>query len=94
MSGFEVMTEQCDQCLYGPNKIVSDARRKQTIREMTQKDCHFICHKATIEGRNVCCRADYDRRPSQMVRIAERLGVVNFVRLGTDPQSRTIEEGK
>lgn len=81
MAGFEVMAEQCDQCLYSPNKIVSDARRKQLLRELTRKDCHFICHKASIAGRNVCCRADFDRRPSQMVRIAERLNVVSFVNI-------------
>lgn len=81
MSGFEVMAEQCDQCLYGPNKIVSDARRRQLLRDMAKNDTHFICHKATIEGRNICCRADYDRRPSQMVRIAERLSAVTFVRV-------------
>lgn len=79
MTGFEVMSEQCDQCLYGPDKIVSDARRKQLLREMTQEDTHFICHKASLKDRNICCRADYDRRPSQMVRIAERLNAVTFV---------------
>lgn len=79
MSGFEVMAEQCDQCLYGQNKIVSDARRKEIIREITRKDCHFICHKASIVGREVCCRADFDRRPGQLARIAGRLGAVKFV---------------
>ena len=77
---FEVMAKRCDECLYGPDKIVSDERRKQIIREIEAKDCHFICHKATIVGRNICCRGDWDQRGAgQMGRIAGRLNVVKFI---------------
>lgn len=59
---FEVMAERCDQCLYGKNRIVSNARFKAIIASIERKDCHFICHKATIVGRDVCCRGDWDAR--------------------------------
>lgn len=87
MGNFKVMEERCDQCLYGPNKIVSNKRRSQIIREIERKDCHFICHKATIAGQDICCRGDWDqRRGGKLGRFAEWLGVVKF--LSFSPQDR------
>jgi len=77
---FKVMKERCDQCLYGSDKIVSNARRSQIIREITRKDCHFICHKASIAGQNVACRGDFDQRGcGQLGRIMGRLNAIEFV---------------
>ena len=77
---FKVMKERCDQCLYGPDKIVSDKRRAQILRSLKQRDNHFICHKATIAGQDVCCRGDWDQRGGgQLGRIADRLNAVKFV---------------
>lgn len=77
---FKVMSKQCDQCLYGPNKIVSDARRRQILRSLSREDNHFICHKATLVGQDIACRADWDKRcGGQLGRIAERLGAAEFV---------------
>lgn len=77
---FKVMKERCAECLYGSKKIVSNGRRKSLLNEITRKDCHFICHKATMAGQDVCCRGDWDQRGGgQLGRIAERLGAVEFV---------------
>lgn len=77
---FKVMEERCDQCLYGPDKIVSNKRRSEIIREITRKDSHFICHKATIAGQRIACRGDWDQRGcGQLGRIAGGLNVVEFV---------------
>lgn len=77
---FKVMAERCAECLYGRNKIVSNARRTQILREITRKDSHFICHKATLAGQEACCRGDWDQRGGgQMGRIAGRLNLVRFV---------------
>lgn len=79
-AGFEVMAERCDQCLYGPDKIVSNTRRSEIIREIARKDNHFICHKASMVGRDVACRGDWDQRGcGQIGRIAGRLGMVQFL---------------
>jgi hypothetical protein len=73
---FKVMKQRCDQCLYGKNKIVSNQRRAEIIREITRKDCHFICHKTD----DVCCRGDFDQRGGgQLARIAGRLNMIEFV---------------
>ncbi len=78
--GFLVMEERCDQCLYSADKIVSDARRSQLLRDIKSKDGYFICHQATIAGREIACRGDWDSRAcGQMGRIAQRLNAVRFV---------------
>lgn len=71
---FKVMKERCNQCLYGPNKIVSDERRKQILKDIHDKDDYFICHKATLKGTKACCRGDWDARGAgQSGRLARRL---------------------
>lgn len=78
---FKVMAERCNQCLYGPDKIVSNTRRAQIIRDLDRRDNHFICHKATLKGKDVACRGDWDQRGcGQIGRIAGRLGVVEFIK--------------
>jgi hypothetical protein len=77
---FKVMAERCNECLFGPDKIVSNERRSEILREITQRDSHFICHKATIEGLKVACRGDWDQRAcGQLGRIMGRLNAVEFV---------------
>lgn len=78
---FEVMEERCDQCLFGPNKIVSDKRRTQILKECAENDLHFICHKATMLGRDVGCRGHYDSTPGKLARFSDWLGITKYVRL-------------
>lgn len=76
---FKVCNEPCNQCLFSKDKIVSNERRKQILDECKREDTHFICHKATIEGKEVCCRTFYDTRDTNLIRIAQRLNMVEFV---------------
>lgn len=86
--GFKIMAKRCDQCLYGANKVVSNARRAQILRDLTREDRHFTCHKSTIAGEAVACRGDWDQRGcGQMGRIAGRLGAVHF----TDEHGLIVE---
>lgn len=78
----EICEERCNQCLFSENRIVSKTRMAQIVRDCRRSDNHFLCHKHTIEGRDVMCRGFYETQPpSQLLRIAERLGVVQFVAL-------------
>lgn len=77
---FKVCDKQCDQCLYSKKRIVSKARMLQIVRGCRRDDRHFICHKHSMVGADVMCRGQYDTQPPpQMLRIAERLGMVEFV---------------
>lgn len=88
---FKVMDRQCDQCLYGPNKIVREARRKEIIREVRQRDGYFECHKGTIVGEKVCCHGDFERGGGgQLGRISDRLGALEFV--SADDYERLAKE--
>lgn len=77
---FKVMKERCDQCLFGPDKIVSNGRRAEILRKINREDGRFICHKASIAGQEIYCRGDWDQRGcGQLGRIAGRLNAVEFV---------------
>ena len=75
----EVKKECCNQCLFSKDKIVSNERRKDILNDCRKSDTHFICHKATIEGKDICCKAFYDNQTSNLIRISQRMNMVKFV---------------
>lgn len=81
----KVMEKPCDQCLFSKDRIVSAARVREILKECRRDDKHFICHKASIAGEDVCCRTFFDTQGSQMIRIAQRLNMVKFVQVGVKP---------
>jgi hypothetical protein len=78
------MAKRCDQCLFSKNRIVSAVRKRELLATCKRDDTHFVCHKASIAGESVCCRVFYDADPgaSNLMRIAGRLGAVEFVERG------------
>lgn len=78
--GFYVMAECCDECLYGKRAIVDGGRREEIQHELSLRDNYFICHKASIAGKDVACRGDFNARGcGQIGRIMGRLGLVRFI---------------
>ena len=75
----QVKKKCCGQCLFSKNKIVSDERKKRLLEEIQKEDTQFFCHKATMEKKEIVCRGFYEQRTSQMIRIAQRLNMVEFV---------------
>lgn len=75
---FEVKKSQCNQCLFSDNKIVSEDRKKEILRE-TGENSHFICHKASIEGNSTCCKWFFDNIKNSKIQMAERLWLVKEV---------------
>ena len=78
---FKVTKSCCNQCLFGPDKIVSDRRKTNLLKEITREQSYFVCHKSTIKGEDTCCRGFYETmgHHSQIIRIAERIGAIEFV---------------
>ena len=78
---FKVYKTCCNNCLFSEDAIVSPKKRVSLLKEISQKQSHFVCHKASMQGEDVCCRKFYDNfgHQSQMIRIAERLGMLKFV---------------
>lgn len=84
----KVAEERCENCLFGADRIVDGERVREILEDCRAADTHFVCHKFGIgemdglKGTDVCCRGFYDTQPpSQMIRIAERLGVIEFIPL-------------
>jgi hypothetical protein len=77
--GLQVAAKRCNECLYSSSKIVPDDRRASLLADCRKSGRYFICHKATIRGDAVVCRAFFDTEPNQACQVAERLGIVRFV---------------
>lgn len=77
----KVYKQCCKNCLLSADSIVSHERRKEIIKTCAKNQTHFICHKASIENKEVVCKTFFDTlgHLSQMVRIAERLNCIEFV---------------
>jgi hypothetical protein len=84
----KIYSEQCKNCLLSPDSIVSPARRKELLQGCANEQTHFSCHKSTIAGSDICCKKFFDDfgHVSQMIRISERLGMIEFV-----PQTDTTK---
>lgn len=76
---FEVCEEKCSQCLFSPDRVVDAERMKSILANCQKRDIHFVCHKASIAGKDMCCRGFYDTQTAQSIRFAQRLGIVAFV---------------
>lgn len=76
----QVCDKPCDQCLYGPNKIVSDARKAEIENALAESADYFICHKSSIVGEKVMCRGYYNRHKesSLLIRLGRRLNTIVF----------------
>ena len=77
----EVYKECCKNCLLSKDSIVSQARRKEIVKGCIEDQSYFICHKASIEGKDIVCKTFFDTlgHYSQMIRISERLNMIKFV---------------
>jgi len=73
----KVYSECCKNCLLSKDRIVSGKRAKEIIDGCIRNQTYFICHKSD----EIVCKTFYDKFGfySQLIRIAERLGVLKFV---------------
>jgi hypothetical protein len=71
----------CQNCLFTKNRIVSGKVAGQIIKDCVKQQTHFVCHKATLQGKDIVCANFYSQMAeySQPIRMAERLGILEFV---------------
>jgi len=79
--GLKIFKECCGNCLLSENTIVSPKRVKEIVKDCANNQTHFICHKSSMKDEEVVCKKYYDTLgyKSQLVRIAQRLGAIEFV---------------
>jgi hypothetical protein len=80
---FQVYRTKCNECLFSKNKIVSEDRKKEIIEECVKQgnEKHFVCHKASMKNKNVCCRGFYNLYGFRVaiIQIAQRLHFIEFI---------------
>lgn len=78
-----VMEHPCNECLFSKNKIIEENAKESLIEECLKKDMYFICHKATIIGKDYVCKGFWDRYKSDVVitRMALAWGFWKFVKI-------------
>lgn len=69
---FRVYKQACKECLFSKNRIVSPKKASLLLREIRIKDTHFVCHKATMRGEEICCRKFYDTQDTTPLQLAKR----------------------
>lgn len=89
MSGLEVLNEQCETCIFRPgNKMhLKKGRVAQMVRKCTQEQSFIPCHETMTHdddeehASGPVCRGFFDAHGhvSQLVHVAERLGMLSFV---------------
>lgn len=77
----KVYKECCNNCLLSKDRIVSPKIAKDLLKEITEKQSYFVCHKASMNSEEIVCKTFFDKlgHQSQTIRIAERLNAVQFV---------------
>ena len=92
--GLKVFKECCKNCLLSEDRIVSSKRVKEIIKDCTENQTHFICHKATMNGEEVVCSNFFNTigHKSQIVRIAQRLNALEFVNQSDSEKLPTFKE--
>jgi hypothetical protein len=70
-----VCSQQCDQCLFSKNRIVSERRKKEIMAECRRSDSHFVCHKT----KDAVCAGFYQSHSTNLIRIMARLGGIKLV---------------
>lgn len=75
-----VQKKCCGQCLFSKNKIVSDDRKAEILKDCKENNNHFECHKATIAGKKATCHAFYKQKTNPVIsKMFEENGLVEFV---------------
>ena len=79
----KVYKQPCKNCLLSKDRIVSGKRAKEIIKGCVQERTHFICHKASMNSEDVCCKTFFDTlgHVSKNIQFAKWLGVVKEVDL-------------
>ena len=76
-----VAAKVCDRCLLGTKPLVSNDRRIEILTDLARSGRAFICHRASMRGDYIICRAFYEQERSLSVILARKLGLARFVDL-------------
>lgn len=73
-----VRSRVCNECLLSRARIVSQERVNEILETCNRTGQAFQCHKATMVGEDIVCRAFFDGNYSLVVRLAKLLEWFEF----------------
>lgn len=82
----------CKECLFSKNRLVSERRKRQLLKECYETGTYFICHKATLKGRAVICHSfakSTNGAGNQAIRVAQFFRCIQYV----DPETGVPSPG-
>lgn len=88
---FQVYQSSCENCLFSKNRIVSPERAKEIISTCLKEQTHFICHKSSMEGGEICCHSFYKKLGKRVgkIKVFEHLGIITF---SNQPKNKSDKE--
>ncbi len=75
-----VCARMCSTCIFRPGNLMklSPGRRAGMVRSAVAKDSAIICHQ-TLDENNAVCAGFFAQHSTNPLRIAERLGMIEYV---------------
>lgn len=82
----KVYEKSCGNCLFANNRLVNKPIADEIIKNAINHDQHFTCHKATLEGEDICCHSFFKLHGDKVrhTRFASIFDLVDFVPLPDD----------
>lgn len=70
-----VCRKRCNECLFGPNKVVGDLSKERILKEIDAgKYSYFVCHKGSLtQNDQLVCRGWYDANPTAKIVIFAKI---------------------
>ena len=78
-----VLAEQCSTCIFRPGNLMNLRRGtvKKLVAAAVADNSAIICHQTLGTRASAACRGFYDRHATQPLRIADRLGMIEWQEL-------------
>lgn len=75
-----VCNTMCKTCIFRPGNLMrlEPGRVEQMVADATREESCIPCHN-TLDGQQAICRGFYDRHATVPVRLAQLMGLLEFV---------------
>lgn len=79
-NGVWVMAEKCATCIFRPGNLMhlNDGTVGRMKKSADERGTCIVCHEVMNGETSAVCRGYYDNHQSQLLQIAERMGIVRF----------------
>lgn len=93
-TGLRVLKEQCNTCIFRPGNLMNlnKGRLKDMVESVEADQTYVICHKTLDQPLGSVCRGSFDNVYTTAIKVAERIGFIDFVDLPvTESEARLLD---